>query len=174
MNLREILQHAQGLVDEVTLHPHRILSPEIERPRAFLLRVTMNKKVCKDCSNEYEPTGSHQYRCRPCGVAKEKAWNKEYDKRRNLKNKGKTRYRKFKITEEQFNKIFEEQEGKCAICGKHQTQFNKALAIDHCHVTKEVRGLLCHNCNVMLGFANDDVDVLLAAVKYLSKRLKSG
>jgi hypothetical protein len=57
----------------------------------------------------------------------------------------------------------------CAICGKTIKENGKALAIDHDHKTGNVRALLCSTCNLMLGFANDNLDVLKKAVEYLEK-----
>lgn len=42
-----------------------------------------------------------------------------------------------------------------------------AVHVDHDHVTRQVRGLLCFNCNQALGNVRDDVAVLLALVNYL-------
>ena len=75
--------------------------------------------------------------------------------------------RKFNITLSDYNKLFAEQEGCCAICHKHQSGFNKALAIDHDHETGDVRGLLCMQCNTALGKFNDNTDLLHSAIKYL-------
>jgi hypothetical protein len=66
-----------------------------------------------------------------------------------------------------------EQNYLCAICGNPETRMFKGkitkLAIDHCHKTGEVRGLLCHKCNSILGYANDSIELLANAIKYLSK-----
>jgi hypothetical protein len=43
----------------------------------------------------------------------------------------------------------------------------KELAIDHCHKTGKIRGLLCKNCNQGLGQFKDNIDLLLSAAKYL-------
>ncbi|MEV0601009.1 endonuclease VII domain-containing protein [Streptomyces sp. NPDC050315] len=58
----------------------------------------------------------------------------------------------------------------CMICQSTESGFESGIfAIDHCHETGVVRGALCQSCNFMLGNARDDVDVLLQAIKYLSK-----
>lgn len=62
--------------------------------------------------------------------------------------------------------IFERQGGKCAICLKLLLK----PVLDHCHVTMEVRGLLCNSCNVGLGQFQDDPKLLLDAVRYLNNR----
>ena len=72
------------------------------------------------------------------------------------------------MTSEEYKDMIRQQEGKCAICrGKDK---NKKLAIDHCHETGVVRGLLCSNCNRGIGFLKDSVVVLNKAIKYLEKQ----
>lgn len=46
---------------------------------------------------------------------------------------------------------------------------SKHFCIDHCHITNKVRGLLCHNCNVILGKLNDNIDMCNSIIKYLQK-----
>ena len=55
------------------------------------------------------------------------------------------------ITPEIYKKMFEEQQGCCAICGRHQTEFKRTLDVDHDHVTGKVRKLLCIYCNTNVG-----------------------
>jgi len=69
----------------------------------------------------------------------------------------------------EYNRLFEIQHGKCAICGKHQTEEKKALSVDHCHATGAVRGLLCGNCNRGIGMLGDDIENLKCAIIYLNK-----
>jgi hypothetical protein len=75
--------------------------------------------------------------------------------------------RKYGIGLEQFNQMFAEQAGCCAICGKHQTEFVKGLAVDHDHATGTIRKLLCVNCNNGLGCFMDSIGLLHKAVEYL-------
>jgi predicted SprT family Zn-dependent metalloprotease len=56
------------------------------------------------------------------------------------------------------------QDYRCAICKEAAP-----LVIDHNHNNHKVRGLLCYSCNVGLGFFNDKVEVLMAAIQYLAK-----
>jgi hypothetical protein len=98
-----------------------------------------------------------------------------------LKTKGKEYYKKNKETIrkqnllklynfsiEQYDIMFEEQKGCCKICGKHQSELNQKLSIDHCHKTGKVRGLLCKHCNHGLGKFKDDVNLLKIAIDYLN------
>lgn len=71
------------------------------------------------------------------------------------------------ITLEQYNEMFNKQEGKCAICGINQNELKYALYVDHNHTTKKIRGLLCHKCNTILGYANDKMEILTQAIEYL-------
>lgn len=66
-----------------------------------------------------------------------------------------------------YNKLFIEQNGCCKICKRPQTEFKKKLAVDHCHITGKTRGLLCNNCNTILGHAKDNIKTLQNAIKYL-------
>ena len=90
----------------------------------------------------------------------------------NLKNK-------YGMDFNEYTKILEGQKGKCAICKKNETHVNHRsgksirLAVDHCHLTGVIRGLLCGNCNLMLGSAKDSLKTLRSAIKYLSLTIAS-
>ena len=55
------------------------------------------------------------------------------------------------ISLDDYNKLFAQQGGKCAICEKPQSEFNYPFYVDHNHQTGKVRGLLCCGCNTGLG-----------------------
>lgn len=55
--------------------------------------------------------------------------------------------RTYGITEEQYDQLLREQEGCCAVCQKHESEFTVRLAVDHDHQSGEIRGLLCRYCN---------------------------
>ena len=61
----------------------------------------------------------------------------------------------------------------CAICGDPPGP-TRRLAIDHCHTTDEVRGLLCHKCNLLIGHARDSTETLRKAIDYLSRSSYTG
>ena len=73
--------------------------------------------------------------------------------------------RKFGMTLDDYNQMLADQGGGCAVCGTEPG--TKRLHIDHDHETLKVRGLLCHPCNVALGFVKDDVDILAGLMAYL-------
>ena len=58
---------------------------------------------------------------------------------------------RYNITLTDYNRLFLQQHGCCAICGKHQSEIGRRLDIDHNHKTSQIRGLLCGNCNKHLG-----------------------
>lgn len=78
---------------------------------------------------------------------------------------------RFGINLEAYNRLCASQGGVCAICGKPETAKRngkpRLLAVDHCHFSNRVRGLLCGNCNPMIGYAKDSVEVLSKAIEYL-------
>lgn len=65
------------------------------------------------------------------------------------------------------------QDYKCAICGipdpRTDDSDRRSFHVDHDHDTQLIRGLLCHNCNLMLGHARDDPRILAKAIGYLAK-----
>lgn len=83
--------------------------------------------------------------------------------------------RKYGITLQDYEKMHEERNGKCDICNREETSTEKStgnirrLAVDHCHNTEKVRGLLCATCNTALGKFRDSKDTLLKAIEYLDK-----
>lgn len=75
---------------------------------------------------------------------------------------------KFGLTLDAYRALFETQNGLCLICAKLQIG-DKKLSVDHDHKTGKIRGLLCTNCNFLLGLAKDDLNILEAAINYLKK-----
>ena len=74
---------------------------------------------------------------------------------------------KYGITAEEFMDLYEMQNRACAVCLDPLEVFGGKTCIDHDHETDEVRGILCVNCNFMVGHAKDDPDRLTAAAQYL-------
>lgn len=86
---------------------------------------------------------------------------------------------KYGVTLDEFNAIRELQGGVCAICQQpeseldYRTKKQRRLAVDHCHDSKRVRGLLCAQCNKGLGCFSDSPERLHAAIAYLLKFVSS-
>ena len=147
-------------------------------------------KICKTCKQEKSigefsflrgSADRLRYQCRDCT----KNYNKEYwaENREtyipqmrasgysyNPKRINYQLIRNYGITLEDYEKMFKDQEGKCAICGHPETHPNKKrLAVDHCHKTGKVRGLLCNKHNRIIGTMDDSVEELKRASAYLEK-----
>lgn len=82
---------------------------------------------------------------------------------------------RYKISIDDYNKLLKKQNNVCALCKETETLYDpkikkqRALAVDHCHTTGKIRGLLCRNCNVGLGCFKDNVDLLDKAKEYLKE-----
>jgi hypothetical protein len=74
--------------------------------------------------------------------------------------------KKYNISPEDYDKMFEDQQGHCAIC---LTTSIKALHVDHNHETGKIRALLCSHCNVGLGHFKESLNLLERAKDYLCK-----
>jgi Recombination endonuclease VII len=78
------------------------------------------------------------------------------------------------INTSEYRRLLDEQGGVCAICGKAETKFRnsqhpRSLSLDHVKGTKTVRGVLCGNCNIGLGYFGHDTNLLRRAAAYLEK-----
>jgi len=69
---------------------------------------------------------------------------------------------KYGITPEIYNAMRRASGGKCDICRKEQ-----CLVVDHSHAEGKARGLICRACNLLLGTAFDNIQLLLNAASYL-------
>lgn len=133
-------------------------------------------KVTKPVSDFYPSSqtkdGLFSY-CKPCkGEANKKSNSKQLSENRDKFLKQRQSWhlkQKYGITLEQYDELLIKQNGKCAVCSKpEQEERYRRLAVDHCHDTLKVRGLLCHRCNRAIGLLKDNVDYLRSAIVYLS------
>jgi hypothetical protein len=115
---------------------------------------------CKDCTAEYTKDrlkpGDHYQKYG-------RKWyqeNKDYELSRAL-------VKSYGITLDDKRQMLIQQGGKCAICGNKLSAYGRGSAVDHCHDTGNIRGVLCANCNKGLGCFKDDVSRLANAIQYL-------
>lgn len=102
---------------------------------------------------------SYSRMCKPCAYKKHKKYLQEFP----LKWKN-TRLKFFYgITLDQFDQMTKEQNGVCPICLK----IPEVLCVDHSHKSGQVRGLICHKCNMLLGGVDDNPITLARASEYL-------
>ena len=124
--------------------------------------------------------GARYPRCLPCRVARAKALKNARKKRqhqrrtpeeKNLFNRRKSLRQKYGMSLDTYDAILKKQGGRCKICradkpGGAGAKFN-VFSVDHDHNTGAVRGLLCGLCNITIGSAREDAEILRATVKYL-------
>jgi hypothetical protein len=140
-------------------------------------RYAANPEPKKAYSREHGPLLRSQPAYRAKEAARARARNSLPENRQ--KNKGQHLKRLYKITLEEYQILLESQNGCCAICGRHHTEFKRAFSVDHDHTCcpgkrlqtcgKCIRGLLCHHCNAGIGYLKDSIQILQLAEKYLQK-----
>ena len=129
-------------------------------------------RLCKKCGHE-KPLAAfnlnrkhwHRWSCKECDKAAARASTKKYATKpgNRFRNHLKTRYG---ITPAQYEALLVTQDGVCAIC--QNPPITKRLAVDHCHETGRVRGLLCNPCNRGIGYLKDSTKLAQRAAEYLS------
>lgn len=134
-------------------------------------------KQCSKCSIKKEKTEFYKDKRSKQGI---QSMCKECFKTWQQSELGKKTARKahlqqqYKITLDDYDNMLQEQNNSCAICGTNVVNCEKGsgnhLAVDHCHSTGKVRGLLCASCNILLGKAKDSIIVLQSAINYLKMK----
>lgn len=116
---------------------------------------------CIECAklNKAKHRGKYDYKSR------------EYYAKNVDKIKVKERHLKYGISKEQYENMLITQNNKCAICNKEETAKSNSgkirlLAVDHCAITKKIRGLLCFGCNIGLGYLKHNPEFLRKAAVY--------
>lgn len=122
--------------------------------------------------------------CKQCDAHKQAAFRQtdKYKevlrKRKEKQNKDKSILKKYNLKQnygisiEDYDALFQKQNGACAICYKKEEKLSdgrSSLGIDHCHKTGKIRGILCAHCNNILGRCNDDMEILSSALLYLKR-----
>ena len=76
----------------------------------------------------------------------------------------------YNLSVEEYEDMYAAAEGCCEVCGVKESTLSRRLAVDHCHVTGKIRGLLCSKCNTALGQLDDNLDKITALYSYLKER----
>jgi len=145
-------------------------------------------KSCKTC-NETKPLDAFYHeprvadgrtaRCKKCiksaasvhySINKENILKRNKAKYSSEQERAKKLRRTYGISLEVYEHMLKEQGHKCKICGSSDPKHNSGnFVVDHCHAQGHVRGLLCGECNLMLGKAHDNILTLQNAISYLAK-----
>lgn len=151
------------------------------RPKGWKPRLSETTKICARCGKEKTVEKFRIYRyskidsrplygwCKAC----DRESRRYYDKRllqRDPKHKYALRIKhRYGLTRTQYNAMLDEQGDACYICRKRAE--DSPLVVDHDHKTGSVRKLLCRHCNLAIGYAVEDVEVLARMIVYLEQHM---
>jgi hypothetical protein len=110
---------------------------------------------CKQCSNARRKQSYYD------NIERETQKNKNYRKT-HPRTSSKYRWYTYKLSEEQYLSLLNNQQEQCAICLSKDK-----LCVDHDHTTLNIRGLLCSNCNTALGLVKENATTLQNMIAYL-------
>lgn len=124
--------------------------------------------LCTDCRKRVNTEYQRTYRNdNPLTVRKANLW------------------RLYRITLDQYEEMRERQGRQCAACRIHESDIDTSrqggrrrrdgtraesfpLQVDHCHRTNVIRGLLCPDCNKIIGLADENPERLTGCIDYLA------
>jgi len=120
--------------------------------------------TCKICYNEWYTNWYHSKN----NAIKKKKYQDNLNKNAKRVSVRKFQLKKsFGISLDEYDEMKTNQNNCCAICGISGDDISKNFAVDHDHITGSNRGLLCTNCNFLLGCAKDNIFILINAIQYL-------
>jgi len=143
-------------------------------------RIRDGRLHCARCDSYKEfiafrvkPNGCPHSYCKLCNMAVSEEWARRNPEKRQAAYKRFAKTDKAKaiqrrywygLSEEQYRSLISQHNGQCAICKR-----SVPLCLDHCHTTKAIRGMLCRQCNAVLGMVREQVPVLESAIAYLRR-----
>ena len=136
----------------------------------------LTMKTCKKCNTEklvidfYKDKNSKDgttSECKECRKSAERSYyHKHIDQRRILyKNRRLSKTNGEKLTLDRYQTMLSTQDNKCGICSTNM----ETPYVDHNHSTGNIRMLLCHHCNCLLGNAKENINILESAIQYIQK-----
>ncbi len=122
----------------------------------------LDERWCGRGKHWADPLDFHE-KCQWCRECRESYRKERYDPE--AKRRANFRYN-YGMDSRVYDQLFQFQGGVCAICGRppeyrkigRARTPNKSLTLDHCHRTKLLRGLLCYECNLAIGWMRDNVE----------------
>ena len=136
----------------------------------------LKNKKCSKCKTLYPSSTDFFYKRRSSGDGLD-SWCKNCKKNYDYKRNEVIRLEKYHLTSKKYDRFIVKQNNKCAICGIDFWYLSKKKIdivpntgkprIDHDHFTGKVRGLLCSDCNIVIGCFKDNPLIILRAIYYL-------
>lgn len=123
-------------------------------------RYALNSEKCRETTKKWREKNPERYR------ETTRKWREKNSERYRATQRNRHLKSNYGIAIEQYAVLFKRQKGVCQICGR-ANQDGRRLAIDHCHDTGKIRGLLCNLCNTALGALQDSPSLLRKAAEYL-------
>lgn len=136
-------------------------------------------KKYRDKNLEKERERGKKYYC----INKEKLLRKRREYLSNPEIKERDRWRRIKkkygITKEEWERIYQEQDGRCYLCQRTEKQIKKSkskyMVVDHNHKTGDIRGILCSFCNrTVLTVIRENADFAIRLSTYLTRKPNYG
>lgn len=136
---------------------------------------TCDTKRCKVCGLEkpiqefymqLDATKKRRYAKAQCKLCDNARRAKHYEEHRE-EARWQAVFKKYGLTQQSWSKLFESQGSCCAVCRSESPNWGRGWLIDHCHTSGKIRGVVCTNCNLLIGHAQDNISILEATIKYL-------
>jgi hypothetical protein len=163
-------------------------------PRGTDLDLSSGLKTCPKCLvekplSEYHRSkatvGGYQVYCKVCGAARHSEWRlknlakcaadqKKYRQNNPEQFADYSRKNLYGLKPGEYDTMLASQNGRCAICLTNTPGGKGPFHVDHCHEGGHIRGLLCHCCNLGIGYLKHSKTVLEAAIVYLAERGAEG
>lgn len=148
---------------------------KLERTRQWRIK---NKSYISEYNKNYKKHNQdsikeYNQKYRENNIESEKERSKKYHQTNPEVKRKSIRKSRYLISNEEYELLLKNQNYVCAICKEPEsvkqktTGLVKSLAVDHCHISGKVRGLLCFRCNATLGKIKEDKKLLKMMIKYL-------
>jgi Recombination endonuclease VII len=116
-------------------------------------------RPCKKCGNPV----AHRMGIPVCADCRTDGRSRPYKRSVHVKSN-------YGLTKAEYDRLLAQQRGRCAVCRAKKPGGGRGdWRVDHDHVTGQIRGLLCNNCNSGIGFLQEDPDVIAAAARYVAR-----
>lgn len=133
--------------------------------------VEVLERMCETSQRAYEAITPEECEALDRDFAKREAELKLVAKAKYEKAKERIRERIYAVSPDQFAVMLKSQDGRCAACRAPFGMTRELVpCVDHNHATDHVRGLLCGMCNLTLGHAHDNPEILRGLIRYLESR----